>query len=77
MYKKQDQTRCKLELRLAQEKRSALHIERQLALQRVKEAEALLDILHTEVRISEAKLEEADIQVGVAKALLMSSTNLA
>lgn len=74
MYKIHDQTRGKQALRLAQETRSALHLERQLALQRVREAEVLLDILRADARLSDVRVEEADLRVGAARAHLKSTT---
>ena len=63
-------------LRLAEETRQALHLERELALQRVKEAEALLALLRIEVEQSRVKIEQADLQVGAARAFLKSNLTI-
>lgn len=49
-----------------------MNIKRQLALQRLREAEILITILRSEAKLTQLKLEEADMQVGMARAYLNS-----
>ncbi|KJA18715.1 hypothetical protein HYPSUDRAFT_57030 [Hypholoma sublateritium FD-334 SS-4] len=73
-FQAHDKEKHRQALRLAKATRNTLYLENQLAIQRMREAEIVLSILRSEVQHTDHNVEEADVQVGMARAYLKSRT---